>query len=437
MTMKKNLFLTAVADYKACDLLFASVTDQPKQKTPVKLVFAHKMAKINVNIIAGSGVGEIRSVAILNVKPTVTFDQATGETGEASGTATSITMSNEGAALIPAQTISGGLLSIVTDKGEATYTVQGKEFEAGKQYTINLTVNLPAVDASTEITGWTSEGTVIVNPVSEVPNVLTITNEHQGWIITKDAYVYENKAAVEAAGKEGVAVIFYVGEPGYVNGETNYRGLAIALSEAGSSAWGFDKDEDFCLEDQYTEYDDAVSSLSGDTFGLQNTMNLSTHTHYGETGRIIENFAARKAMNYAPAAPFGTSGWFLGSMVQWDLFLREGCDITADAIALESDPEVGTDNAAYIPATNTLKSLGKLFVAAGYENPFAEIFYDEDLYYGIQTSTEVDKRHAWSILLDDEIDPDPDEEESDKEEPITFTRFTKGQGLHVFPFLAF
>lgn len=157
---------TTDANYKASDLMFASVTDQAKQADAVNLAFTHKMAKLNVNITAGQGVTSITSVSVLNVKPTVSFNQATGAVGEASGSATTIAMSNNGAAVIPAQTIDGGLLSIVTDKGTATYSVSNKAFAAGYLHTINITVNLRAVGTTTAITGWTSEGTVTVNPVT-------------------------------------------------------------------------------------------------------------------------------------------------------------------------------------------------------------------------------------------------------------------------------
>ena len=156
---------TADADYMASDLMFASVTNQAKQAEAVNLVFSHKMAKLNVNITAGSGVSSITSVSILNVRPTVLFNQATGAVGDAVGSATSIVMSNNGAAVIPAQTIDGGLLSIVTDKGTATYSVTNKAFAVGQSYTLNITVNLRAVGTTTTLTGWTSEGTVTVNPV--------------------------------------------------------------------------------------------------------------------------------------------------------------------------------------------------------------------------------------------------------------------------------
>lgn len=41
-------------------------------------------------------------------------------------------------------------------------------------------------------------------------------------------------------------------------------------------------------------------------------------------------------------APLGTSGWFLGSMAQWDLYLREGCEVSAVATPIDNDPEVGS-----------------------------------------------------------------------------------------------
>ena len=159
---------TTDAAYKASDLMFASAYNQAKQAGAVNLAFAHQMAKINVKITAGTGVGSITGVRLLNVKPSVSLDVGTGAVG-VSGSATTIAMSNNGAAVIPAQTISGGLLSIVTDKGTATYTVDGKEFAAGQQYTINITVSLRAIGTTNAITGWTSEGTVTV--FAERPNI--------------------------------------------------------------------------------------------------------------------------------------------------------------------------------------------------------------------------------------------------------------------------
>ena len=234
---------TADEAYKASDLMFASVTDQAKMSSAVNLVFSHKMAKLNVNITAGQGVGSITSVSILNVKPTVSFDQATGVVGSASGTVTSIAMSNNGAALIPAQTIEGGLLSIVTDKGTATFSVASKAFTAGKLYTLNITVNLLAVGTTTAITGWTSEGTVTVNPVTntapvaiDMGNGLKWANMNLGawsetdygdyiaWGATKPYYVAHDPYGRAMTGH-------------WIDGKTGYDWANYPFMQSGQSDW--------------------------------------------------------------------------------------------------------------------------------------------------------------------------------------------------------
>lgn len=156
---------TSDASYKASDLMFASVKNQGKQAVPVILPFTHKTAKLCVNVTAGDGVTSIRGVRINQVKTAASFDVLTGRMGDAAGPSTHIDMSNNGAACFPPQTITGDLLSVATDLGVATYSVpDGKTFEAGKVYTMNIPLNRRAIGVTTEITGWTGEGTVTVNP---------------------------------------------------------------------------------------------------------------------------------------------------------------------------------------------------------------------------------------------------------------------------------
>ena len=149
------------AAYKAADLLYASVTNQGKQAAPVTLHFVHKTAKLCVNVTAGEGVASILGVRINQVKTAASFNILTGQLGNATEPSAHIDMSNNGAACFPPQTITGNLLSVATDLGVAIYSVpDGKTFEAGREYTMNITVNHRAVGATTAITGWTDEGTV-------------------------------------------------------------------------------------------------------------------------------------------------------------------------------------------------------------------------------------------------------------------------------------
>ena len=367
---------TADASYKASDLMFASVTNQAKQAAAVNLAFSHKMAKLCVNITPGQGVTSINSLCVLNVKPTVSFDQGTGAVGAADGEAVSIAMSNNGAAIIPAQTISGGLLSIVTDKGTATYSVADKVFEAGKLYTINITVNLRAVGTTTAITGWNSEGTVNVNPVVEVETILGVTSEHVGWVIAGDGCIYRDKAAVEAAGKTGVAIIFYIGENGSVDASSKqYKGLAASIKTAGWVLWGFRDNAAYCLNAQYDTYLDATADMNG----ILNTQILASHSHSGDEGR--NHLAASNAMNLTPVAPKGTSGWFLGSVGQWKLFLNS-CGITLDDTGYSSDA--------------TLAKMQSYFREAGYQE-----FWTSGKYWTSTESTNASNNAplAWEVYL--------------------------------------
>jgi hypothetical protein len=304
-------------NYKASDLMFASVTNQEKQAEPVNLAFTHKMAKIKVNITPGTGVSNIQGVSLLNVKPTVLFSHTLGAVGAATGSAITIAMSNNGAAVIPAQTIDGGLLSIVTDKGTATYTVTDKAFVAGRQYTINITVNLRAIGTTTAITGWTSQGTVTVNAAPM--DVTCVTAEHVGWLIADDGSIYPTVSDIPA-GKSAKAMICYVGSPGSADTSGSYRGLAISLKDTSASKWcqGYSS----CL---YSLQSDNWDAAKGYMNGIASTYELIGHFAYVT---IVDDrecnhipMAAMVLSSECPAAPTGTSGWFMPSIGQWRVLL--------------------------------------------------------------------------------------------------------------------
>jgi formylglycine-generating enzyme required for sulfatase activity len=172
--------------YLASDLVFASKSNQEKSSTAVPLQFEHKMAKVVVNVTAGSasGVSEIRSVTLQNVKRQVTFNEINGTVSNAvTSGATTVAVAKDGtttsvigAVIIPAQTIEGQLLTVVTDIGTATYTVDSKEFNAGKVYMLTIQVGRTAIDATTEITGWTdTEGAIVGSANSTGSPFLTFT----------------------------------------------------------------------------------------------------------------------------------------------------------------------------------------------------------------------------------------------------------------------
>lgn len=171
------------ANYKASDLMYASVNiTKSAGSGSGKLTFAHKMAKIIVNITRGDGISSISAVKIvggyrtINVKNTTDCTLGTTLT-DANSTSSYITMYSGGtaatlscAALIPPQTVSGNFLQIVTDKGTVTYSLSNKAFATAQSYTFNITINAAAIGTTIAITDWGNNGSATVNPtvVNEV-----------------------------------------------------------------------------------------------------------------------------------------------------------------------------------------------------------------------------------------------------------------------------
>ena len=100
---------------------------------------------------------------------------------------------------------------------------------------------------------------------------------------------------------------------------------------------------------------------------ILNTQILASHNH--SAGYDRNHLAASAAINLTPVAPKGTSGWFLGSVGQWKLFL-ESCGITLDDSGYSSDA--------------TLAKMQSYFREAGYQE-----FWTSGKYW---TSTESTNR---------------------------------------------
>ena len=164
---------TENAAYQSSDLMVASATGKSKTSGTVALAFDHKMAKLNVNVTAGDGITGITGITLKDVQCKATFTK----TGDGIGTVTTvttdgehavsdITMTNNGAVVFPAQTLDGELLAIATPEGTATYAISSKDFEAGHQYTLNITLNNTAVGSTNYINGWSGSGSATVNPAA-------------------------------------------------------------------------------------------------------------------------------------------------------------------------------------------------------------------------------------------------------------------------------
>ena len=184
--------------YIASDLLWAKAENKNSASGAVNIAFAHKMAKIIVNVTAGNGISTIQSITLKNIKRQCTFDYASGavsDVAEVSGatdvavTTGGTTASSMGAACIPAQDLIGDFIEITTDKGTATYRLSSaKPVSAGNYYTINLTLNLAAVGTTNTIEAWSDYGSVNILPTGG------------GWTVSvSGTYTYSGSAIVPAA----------------------------------------------------------------------------------------------------------------------------------------------------------------------------------------------------------------------------------------------
>ena len=226
----------------------------------------------------------------------------------------------------------------------AIWPIGGYNWEPGKKYTYTIDLagggyyetnqdgtdeNLDAILEGAEIKfatvtvdGWTemsrTADDVYLSHLKKLANNGDDCSSYLGWIISSDGCIYANKAAVEAAGKTGAAMICYIGAAGTADsspGAGSYNGLAIALSDTGG-AW-CDHPSEQCLPEIFPNQTSGQSDMKG----IQNTKDLqnhSTHTHD----------AANAVRTFSVMPPSDTSGWFIPSYGQLWKYLQ-WCGITS------------------------------------------------------------------------------------------------------------
>ena len=159
-----------------------------------------------------------------------------------------------------------------------------------------------------------------------------------GKVIGSDGNIYANASA---AGANAAALICYLGNDAETNVAYNH-GLALALSDASTSAAWCSQFSNTCLGTQYND----ETAAKGDMAGIANTDALvghATHTHA----------AATAARNYNSGThPTGTSAWFLPSAGQWQKMINaaEGYTTLRTNAGLQSvnywsSTEFGSSNA--------------------------------------------------------------------------------------------
>ena len=314
---------TTDANYKASDLMYASNRTITKGSTTgTALAMSHKMAQLKLVVAAASGSGLSISNVKVNAKYQVSFTASSGAatlTGSATDI-TALTAAGTGYILIPPQAINGITVKVTASSQTATYTFTStNSLEAGKSYTMNLTVGLNDVGVTTSISTWTGSGTVTVNPTveTEVFPLSLANSTHVGKVICSNGHIHNTVSAVSCGGS-AVAMIVYVGAAGTAdNSSSTYKGLAIALTDAPNGAMSWKGSGGGTCVYQSTTFSNHYGYA--DMKGIANTNQMVNKT--GNCSSHSSHNAARAAKNYSNTVA-GCSQWFLPSSGQWMRFFR-------------------------------------------------------------------------------------------------------------------
>ena len=171
-------------DYMKSDLMWAGIDNQVRIADDVNLEFAHKMAKIALDIKGEEDV-LIKQIRLVNTLRTIGMTARTGELATAPDAEADVTKNTilvaqadaehedgmeqlSGTVLFPPQHIQQNFIEVTTNFGITFFSVD-KTFESGVQYSASLTVTRQAINSVISITDWTAQGgSIAVPPGSSV-----------------------------------------------------------------------------------------------------------------------------------------------------------------------------------------------------------------------------------------------------------------------------
>ena len=212
-----------------------------------------------------------------------------------------------------------------------TYTIDlagGGYYETNQDTDADLDPILEGAEikfVSVSVDGWTQEvkGQAPINlaDLGSIVDMGADCSSYIGWIVTSDGYIYKDKASVDAVSKTGVAMIAYLGSETGESAPYNH-GLAISLVNANGGTVSAEGEEcqwknvpldDLTAFENLVQWNHDFTKLSQFTVsesGLQYISRSADATTYPA-------FAAA-ASNNGALPPYGSSGWFLPSIWQWE-----------------------------------------------------------------------------------------------------------------------
>ena len=385
-------------NYEASDLLLANeLTGLKAAAKTVDLTFSHAMAKLQVNLkfrnqFGPGGPAPESVTAALVGKGTAAVNYLT-KVVTPTGDEVSVEMA-------PIATEEGYMMSfagiqIPQDATKIDVTVGKTIFSythpeplpivSGKVTTLGFNVGQDVITLeSVSVNDWVSDEPLTGGEAEfYIPpkNAAQATADDVGKVIGADGNIYDNAGAATKAGTSARAIIAYVGAVGSVEANTEYKGLAIALSDADGDMCTWADENDglyYCLSggvEVTVDLDAALNLINGKT--CTETLNNPYHTDHNH---VAASFAKE---NKDTPRPDAASDWFLPSMGQWNLIVQ-GLATKKAGSAVTTD--LTKDNNDTYKASN----LNSVITAAGGEG-FKE--------YDYWSSTEYDDVGAWVIKL--------------------------------------
>jgi len=152
--------------YKAADLMYATVSGITQQSSTPTLEFNHKMSKIKVSLVAGTGIQTTEiNAATVTLKDVInkgTFVPTTGNftaSTETDDKGNVIIARNAGttahSAIVIPQSVSDKIIEVTIGSTARQYTIPtSTEFEAGKVYAFTITLNATGITVQSSIANW-------------------------------------------------------------------------------------------------------------------------------------------------------------------------------------------------------------------------------------------------------------------------------------------
>ena len=392
--------------YLKSDLIWGVPQNNPVPQTAdaVSILFTHKLAKLNVNIVNENESVNLdgATLNVLNVLPSVTVNVKTGAIGEAEGTATDIKMAVfaagasefKASALVAPQTLAAGdFLQIVTSDSKVLVAKLASDLEvkSAKRYSYTIKISGDSEEVRVElilnssITDWEDDETVLGGDASEVVSYVV-----GDYVLADGTFMKATDAAAASPEvKANIAGVIFSTNVSAADAAAGYDGYAMSVwGRKGSQTWcTLSGDNAVLVGNAVTATSAAFADLDGLSFA---SLVKAADAEY-------ENFTAFNFTNYSNQKKALTgenlSEWFIPSLGQMALILN---NLAGAEIDLTADYEL-TGGGEYADASHP-DVVAKLnaYVAAVNDASYAD-FSTSDQFFA--TVTERDATQIWGVKL--------------------------------------